>query len=262
MKVQTFITGSASKNSPFSGHQGKFLTGPVSSLKLTPDQVNSLRIPKVFVPHYCDETGEHLLKEYHFLAYHAIQSTLCLLIPNEVEFTVDFFKRLDGHLGGYLTYISADLLDVFGRRMANEKGVTDAPPSILSPSLCVNPSIMESSRGSDYDDHTLVYYNDANRAMKNTLCKLSKSEDVQHCISDLAQDFIDLNTVEKNSIQGKMTMELSAKLTNDDWLVGKKVDQRQVYLAFHNKSSQSLLEINDEADKVMNAEFKNICMPP
>ena len=76
----------ASKNSPFSGHQGKFLTGPTVSLKLTPDEVNSLRIPKVFIPHLDG------IKECHFLVYHAIQSTMCLLIPAEVDFTVDFFR--------------------------------------------------------------------------------------------------------------------------------------------------------------------------
>ena len=80
------ISLGTSKNSPFSGHQGKFLTGPTSTLKLTPDEVNSLRIPKVFIPQL------EGLKECHFLVYHAIQSTLCLLIPSEVDFTVDFFR--------------------------------------------------------------------------------------------------------------------------------------------------------------------------
>ena len=54
-------------NSPFGGHQGRFLTGPADVVKLTPDDVNSLRIPKVFVPVRIDETNEDTLKEYHFL---------------------------------------------------------------------------------------------------------------------------------------------------------------------------------------------------
>ena len=54
-------------NSPFGGHQGRFLTGPADVVKLTPDDVNSLRIPKVFVPVHIDETNEDTLKEYHFL---------------------------------------------------------------------------------------------------------------------------------------------------------------------------------------------------
>jgi hypothetical protein len=38
-----------SASSPFGGHKGRFLTGP-TNLKMTPDQVTALRIPKVFVP--------------------------------------------------------------------------------------------------------------------------------------------------------------------------------------------------------------------
>ena len=88
----------ASPGSPFGGHQGRFLTGPTQlDGSLTPDEVNSLRIPKVFVPHLGEETATQ--KEYHFLVYHAIKSTLCLLIPCEVSFTVDFFRRLDSHIG-------------------------------------------------------------------------------------------------------------------------------------------------------------------
>jgi len=252
----------ASKNSPFSGHQGKFLTGPTVSLKLTPDEVNSLRIPKVFIPHLDG------IKECHFLVYHAIQSTMCLLIPAEVDFTVDFFRRLDGHLGPKLTNMSADLLDVFGRN-SSDKICSDTPPSILSPSICVNPVIMETSKVTE-DDFDLVYYNDANKAMKNTTAKSGGSAsstkddiEVQHCIADVNEDITELITNEqKTGHAAKMTTELSIKMANEEWLVARKVDQRQMYLAFKHKANYSLLDITDEVDKVMASEFKNICLPP
>ena len=72
------------------------------------------------------------------------------------------FRRLDGHLGPKLTNMSADLLDVFGRN-SGDKISSDTPPSILSPSICVNP-VMETSKVSE-DDFDLVYYNDANKGM-------------------------------------------------------------------------------------------------
>ena len=56
--------------------------------------------------------------------------------------------------------MSADLLDVFGRN-SGDKISSDTPPSILSPSICVNP-VMETSKVSE-DDFDLVYYNDANK---------------------------------------------------------------------------------------------------
>ena len=154
---------------------------------MTPDEVNSLRIPKVFIPQLDG------LKECNFLVYHAIQSTLCLLIPNEVDFTVDFFRliyllnlyeefseflsnffffllrRLDGHLGPKLTNMSADLLDVFGRNSSSDKLCSDVPPSILSPSICVNPVGMEPSKVTD-EDFDLVYYNDANKGTLMISC--------------------------------------------------------------------------------------------
>ena len=65
-----------------------------------------------------------------------------------------------------------------------------------------------------------------------------------------------------DKITSKMTTELTAKLATDDWIVGKKIDQRQLYLAFKGKGSSNLLDINAEVDKIMTSEFKNICLPP
>ena len=50
-------------------------------------------------------------------------------------------------------------------------------------------------------------------------------------------------------------------MANEEWLVARNVDQRQMYLAFKQKT-KNLMEISDEVDKVMATEFKNICLPP
>ena len=158
-----------------------------------------------------------------------------------------------------MTNISADLLDVFGRNSnlpSADKNFTD--PSILSPSICVNPSILEGHKNLD-EDLAMVYYNGANKAMKN-----KNGQEFFHAISDLNEDAQNLIQNEEKSlpIKGKLTTEVSVKLPSDDWIVSKKVDQRQLYLAFRNKSTYSLLDISDEADKMMANEFKNICLPP
>ena len=103
----------------------------------------------------------------------------------------------------------------------------------------------------------LLYFNAANKAMKNTLNPLVDS--VQYGISDLNADLRDLQKFDGDSDQ-KVTTELILKMPSEDWIVGKQVDQRQVYLAFKNKNS--LLDINDSVEKVMSTEFKNICLPP
>ena len=254
-------TSANSTSSPFGGHQGRFLTGP-TQLDLTVDEVNSLRIPKVYIPHICQETHLEAIQEYHLLVYHAIKSTLCLLIPSEVSFTVDFFKRLDGHLGPRLTNMSADLLDVFGRNAGSSVGAnvmaSEEISSILSPSICVPPVVIDAKD----EDTNVVYYNEANKAMKNTLTNQPQLEALQHGIADLNQDLCDLkklNNIMRDEEQ-KITSELAVKLPNEDWIVGRHVDQRQIYLGFKQKNS--LLEVDSQVDKVMLSEFKNICLPP
>ena len=252
-------TANSSNPSPFGGHQGRFLTGP-AQLDLTVDEVNSLRIPKVYVPQTCQETQLEAVQEYHLLVYHAIKSTLCLLIPSQVSFTVDFFKRLDGHLGPRLTNMSADLLDVFGRNAGSSSAsvmANEEISSILSPSICVPPVVIDAKD----EDTNVVYYNEANKAMKNTLSQLPPyQEALQHGIADLNQDICNLKQLNHLSEEQKVTSELIVKLPNEDWIVGRHVDQRQVYLAFKQKSS--LLEVDSQVDKVMLSEFKNICLPP
>ena len=252
--AQNIKANISSPGSPFGGHQGRFLTGPAQLDGLTSDEVNSLRIPKVFVPHVCEETQEESLQEYHFIVYHAIKSTLCLLIPCEVSFTVDFFRRLDSHVGPRLSNMSADLLDVFGRSgIGSNFPSTSEETTVLSPSICMPPVVIDPKEETEMQ---LVYFNDANKAMKNTLNP--QMESVQYGISDLRQDFSDLKKFDDSN--QKVTTELILKMPNEDWIVGKQVDQRQVYLALKNKSS--LLDVNDSVEKIMSTEFKNICLPP
>jgi hypothetical protein len=205
------------------------------------------------------------LQEYHFLVYHAIKSTLCLLIPSEFDFSVEFFKRLDGHLGPRLTNMSADLLDVFGRA-GGSPSMTDTPPSILSPTLCVNPVVEPSN--TILDNLNMVYFNDANKAMKNTtpvatgLKVIQDDNDAQHAIADIGEDMTRLAELDLGKNLPTLSTEMTAKLANDNWVVGKKVDQRQVYLSLQSKGNSNLVDITDEVNKVMATEFKNICLPP
>jgi hypothetical protein len=85
--------------------QGRFLTGP-QTLK---DVDVPLVVPKVFIP---QKDGDGL-KEYHCVVYHALGATLVLLLPMEIELTVELFRRLDAHLGPRLTHMSADLVSCF-----------------------------------------------------------------------------------------------------------------------------------------------------
>ena len=68
--------------------------------------------------------------------------------------------------------------------------------------------------------------------------------------------------MDSNLNESKSTTELTVKLATDDWIVGKKIDQRQLYMAFKSKGNSNLMDINAEVDKIMATEFRNICLPP
>ena len=53
--------------------------------------------------------------------------------------------------------------------------------------------------------------------------------------------------------------ELCVKLSTDQWVVGKQVDQREVYIIVTTKNS-NLIEIMAEVEKLISKEFKNICL--
>ena len=68
--------------------------------------------------------------------------------------------------------------------------------------------------------------------------------------------------MDSNLNESKLTTELTVKLATDDWIVGKKIDQRQLYMAFKSKGNSNLMDINAEVDKIMASEVRNICLPP
>ena len=97
-----------SERGPFAGHQGRFLTGRTV---LTSDDKDS-KIPRLFLPVVDDDVIRY--QECQLLVYHAILSTVCLVIPIGVTIDADLMHQLDAHMGTPLTNMSADLLDVFG----------------------------------------------------------------------------------------------------------------------------------------------------
>lgn len=189
---------------PFSGHQGHFLTGP-HSLR---DPDASLTVPRIFVPDSNDG-----LRENHLVVYHALNATLCLVIPSEIELSLEFFRRLDGHLGPRLTHMSADLHNVFGRNGGiGGSGLLGEPVSVAlstSPSVTSQPAMLGlSTPGGEGDDRfQFLYYNSYNRAMKSTLPQLVSRvsslqqcdeniavKDASHVIADLEMDFARIKT--------------------------------------------------------------------
>ena len=64
---------------------------------------------------------------------------------------------------------------------------------------------------------------------------------------------------EYNQTTPSFGSELCVKLSTDQWVIGKQVDQREVYIVVAMKNS-NLIEIMEEVDKLISTEFRNICL--
>ena len=53
--------------------------------------------------------------------------------------------------------------------------------------------------------------------------------------------------------------ELCVKLSTEQWVIGKQVDQREVYIVVSTKNS-NLIEIMEEVEKLISKEFRNVCL--
>jgi len=331
---------SSSPTGPFAGHQGKFLTG--QSVLMTSSAKSD--IPRLFLP-----TGEKhgMPEEFQLLVYHAIMSTVCLIVPISVKIDADLLHALDGHMGTALTNMSADLLDVFGAvgrqgsadqqqlmLVPNQAAIQEATPvmsssgggggrpaagasggfSLVSSSSVSSLKDVASSAASGTNSGTnsgldltslpaaatdgsvkMVYFNETNLAMKNTLVMANGSipqwtgngsgsgggdfkpevanfQEATHMIAELNADFAKLNRCSSGGSEVATSAanrkpggacddgsELCVRLSSDQWVVGKKVDSRQVYFVVTIKNSY-ILEVMELVNKVASVEFRNVCL--
>eukprot|EP00095_Tigriopus_kingsejongensis_P003752 maker-scaffold911_size81771-snap-gene-0.21 protein:Tk03752 transcript:maker-scaffold911_size81771-snap-gene-0.21-mRNA-1 annotation:"vacuolar fusion protein ccz1 homolog" len=230
--------GSTSTPGPFTGHQGRFLVGgPPNPASHTFEEP---KVPKVHLFRVRSEeeegSGDHLegRLEHHLVVYHAVSSTVCLMIPSFRELTHEFYSTLDASLGPYLTNMSADLMDVFGQNSSS------APMTSVDLGLSIR----------------FVYFNRFNRAMKSTLNlpgseDASSSPEVMNIMLDLAES-IDL-------AKAGIPLEYFVKTTNDQWVIGKAADQRQVYVVITSKCA-NLMDASEAVERMFVNEFKNVVL--
>ena len=169
------VSNPSAPASPFSGHRGKFLN-------VDTDNRMGPKIPPTLLV-----DG----RQYQLLVYHAIMSTVCLLVPAGVAIESRLIDRLDGHMGTALTNMSADLLDVFGRGGSDSSSdplmLVAPPPAHQEVATSALPHSTSSGRlksvpqsasvsslkdlqlaPSEVENVKFVYYNETNRAIKNT----------------------------------------------------------------------------------------------
>lgn len=201
-------------------HYGRFLTGPLN----LNDPEAKCRFPKIFVN--TDDTYEAL----HLIVYKAMSAAVCFMIDASVQPTLDFCRRLDSIVGPQLTVLASDICEQFN----------------------VNKRMSGSEKEPQFK---FIYFNHMNLAEKSTIhmrktpsvSLTSVHPDLMKILGDINSDFTRVDEDE----------EVIVKAMSDYWVVGKKSDQRELYVILNQKNA-NLIEVNEEVKKLCATQFNNI----
>ncbi|XP_041073742.1 vacuolar fusion protein CCZ1 homolog isoform X2 [Polyodon spathula] len=201
-------------------HYGRFLTGP-SNLK---DPEAKFRFPKIFV------NTENTSEELHLIVYKAMSAAVCFMINTSVELTREFCEQLDSLVGPQLTLLASDICEQYS----------------------VNRRISGPEKEPQFK---FIYFNHMNLAEKSTIhmrktasvSLTSVHPELMKILGDINSDFSRVDDDE----------EIIVKAMTDYWVVGKKSDQRELYVILNQKNA-NLIEVNEEVKKLCATQFNNI----
>ncbi|XP_047635475.1 vacuolar fusion protein CCZ1 homolog [Phacochoerus africanus] len=201
-------------------HYGRFLTGPLN----LNDPEAKCRFPKIFVN--TDDTYEAL----HLIVYKAMSAAVCFMIDASIQPTLDFCRRLDGIVGPQLTVLASDICEQFN----------------------VNKRISGSEKEPQFK---YIYFNHMNLAEKSTIhMRKTPSVSLTSVHPDLMKILGDINSDFTREDEDE---EVIVKAMSDYWVVGKKSDQRELYVILSQKNA-NLIEVNEEVKKLCATQFNNI----
>ncbi|XP_039629815.1 vacuolar fusion protein CCZ1 homolog isoform X2 [Polypterus senegalus] len=201
-------------------HYGRFLTGP-TNLK---DPEAKFRFPKIYV------NTENGYEELHLIVYKAMSAAVCFMINATAELTREFCEQLDNLVGPRLTLLASD--------------------------ICEHHNINRRTPGLEKEPHfKFIYFNHMNLAEKSTIhmrktasvSLTSVHPDLMKILGDINSDFSRVDDDE----------EIIVKTMTDYWVVGKKSDQRELYVILNQKNA-NLIEVNEEVKKLCVTQFNNI----
>jgi len=202
------LTTSSPQSSSTVTHQGRWLVPGNSSHKV---------LPQV---HF--QSDKHHPR--NLVVYHAINSTLCLLLNEEPS--ENFYRRFSDTMGPLMSNLSADLTHIWASHHNDINSTT--------------------SRKNDSSDSVkFIYYNGANFALKSTV--EAGHESVINLAADLTSDLCGQDG------------EVVGKLNNDNWLLVRMAGLRTVVIIL-NMKNLNLLEVSEEVMKLDKSCFAKICL--
>jgi hypothetical protein len=184
------------------------------------DETNIGRIPRIHLYNLAE------IEECHLVVYRVLGATLCLLLNGDFQINFEFMKKLDKLFRVQLEILATDIAEHCTRKT----------PSASEPQF------------------KYIYFNRMNLAQKSSIhmsdgTSPSVSPDVMRVISDLHHDLNVVTDVDDG--------ETVVKMATDCWVIGKKSDQREVYIVVNQKNA-NLIEINEEVKRLCASNFNNI----
>ncbi|PKU43245.1 hypothetical protein llap_6444 [Limosa lapponica baueri] len=226
-RLEKFFHRLAGRDSPIRAempgnlqHYGRFLTGPLN----LNDPEAKCRFPKIFVN--TDDTYEEL----HLIVYKAMSAAVCFMIDASIPPTLEFCRKLDSIVGPQLTVLASDICEQYN----------------------INRRISGAEKEPQFK---FIYFNHMNLAEKSTIhmrktpsvSLASVHPDLMKILGDINSDFSRVDEDE----------EIIVKAMSDYWVVGKKSDQRELYVILNQKNA-NLIEVNEEVKKLCATQFNNI----
>uniref|UniRef100_A0A4W5KYF7 CCZ1 homolog, vacuolar protein trafficking and biogenesis associated n=1 Tax=Hucho hucho TaxID=62062 RepID=A0A4W5KYF7_9TELE len=159
-----------------------------------------------------------------------MSAAVCFMISASVELTREFCEQLDGLVGPQLTLLASDICEQYN----------------------VNRRISGPEKEPQFK---FIYFNHMNLAEKSTIhmrktasvSLTSVHPDLMKILGDINCDFARVDEDE----------EIIVKAMTDYWVVGKKSDQRELYVILNQKNA-NLIEVNEEVKRLCATQFNNI----
>ena len=200
------------------------------------------------------------------VVYRSLSATLCLLTDADFPLTKDFYAELDSYLGQQMATLASDI----GEQYTKSAQMTRNGP------------------GDPQTNWKYLYFNHMNLAQKTSFHggggsaggggsgsnqgggaaggvgawdwtdlkdgnspSTTSSPMVAEILGILSDTNTDLGCMEGSD------GETIVKTYRDQWVVGKKSDEREVYVVIHQKNA-NLIEINELLKTLCNSHFSNI----
>ncbi|XP_046854932.1 vacuolar fusion protein CCZ1 homolog [Xenia sp. Carnegie-2017] len=205
------------ENTSSRNHRGRFVTCP-------PDLMEDVRgpprkLPRIFIE---EEDG---LKEFFLVVYQAVDAVVSMLVAVNEPPDKEICKQLSGFVGHRLT----NLANVISEHVKTKKA-----------NLTVE------------QEYRYVYFNHMNLAQKTTIHNKKQNStfvppEIIKIICNINADFARAND------DGEVYM----KTLTDCWVVGRKSDQRELYVIINQKNA-NLIDVNEEVKRMTAMHFNQI----